>query len=170
MKELCQNNDDSFQARQSERQAETESLASALVDVAGESLIAVNAQQPAEWGGPADELCMSAMSIVDEDWRAKAKQACEKARKGGMPDAADDLESLEDEMKEAQQKNANEKAECAQETEDAQQKANAAKEQTDTEENLINSDRDSTAASLEAVNAQGSGAQKSKDNVNAADG
>ena len=172
MKELCQNNDDSFQARQSERQAETGSLADALVDVAGESFLAVTAhgQQPAEWGGPADELCMAAMSIVDEDWRAKAKQACEKARKGGMPAAADDVESLEDEIKEAQQTNANEKAECAQENEDAQQKANAATEQTDTEENLINSDKDTSAADLEAVNAQGSGAQKSKESVNAADG
>jgi len=68
MKELCQNNDDSFQARQSERQAEIGSLASALVDVAGDSFLSVNSrgQQPAEWGGPADELCMAAMSIVDE--------------------------------------------------------------------------------------------------------
>lgn len=172
MKDLCQNNDDSFQARQSERQAEIGSLASALVDVAGDSLLSVNAhgRQPAEWGGPADELCMAAMSIVDEDWRAKAKQACEKARKGGMPDAADDVESLEDEIKEAQQKNTNEKAECVQMNEDAQQKANAATEQTDTEENLINSDKDTSAADLEAVNAQGSNAQKAKENVGAADG
>lgn len=172
MKELCQNNDDSFQARQSERQAEIGSLASALVDVAGDSFLSVNSrgQQPAEWGGPADELCMAAMSIVDEDWRAKAKQACETARKGSMPDAADQVESLEDEIKEAQQKNTNEKQECAQDNEDAQQKANAATEQTDTEENLINSDKDTSASDLEAVNAQGSGAQKMKETVGAADG
>lgn len=171
MKELCQNNDDSFQSRQSDRQAEIQSLASALVDVAGDSLLAVNThgQQPAEWGGPADELCMTAMSIVDEDWRAKAKQACEKARKGGMPDAADAVESLEDEIKEAQQKIANEKAECGQEMDNAQQKATAAKEQTDTEENLINSDKDTSAADLAAVNAQGSGAEKAKESVTAAD-
>jgi len=171
MKELCQNNDDSFQARQSDRQAEIESLASALVDVAGDSLLAVNSrsQQPAEWGGPADELCMAAMSIVDEDWRKKAKQACEKARKN-TADAADDVESLEDEIKEAQQKNSNEKAECSQDNEDAQQKASAATEQTDTEENLINSDKDTSAADLEAVNAQGASAQKAKESVGAADG
>ena len=116
MRELCQRNEESFEARQEARQGELVALSSAQAELAGAQLLSVGARG---MGGGVDALCSAALEITDKAWRARAKEACEKGRAGAAQDAADATESLTSDLRAAAKEAAKEKEECSQSIQDA---------------------------------------------------
>jgi len=173
MKEFCDANDNAFQIRKTERQAEALALADAVAGLAGTQFLAVARQHMPDVenpNNPANELCMAAMEIAEKDWREKAKAACEVGKSGSMQEAADKVEALEDLIREAQQKTKDDGNECKSQSEDAQADLREATDQTEAQEGVVRSDFEQTSETLESVMAQASGAQKAKDELNSVSG
>jgi hypothetical protein len=189
MKDFCDANDEGFQTRYKAREAENLALADAMVEFASADssnamagvagFLAVNKRAFPDSlegvtdipvGGPADDLCMAAMGIVDREWRQKAKAACDTAKDGKLQDAASQVEDLEDLIKEALQAKKDEGEECAHENEEVSSAAAEAHEQNSAEEGVVKSDFESTTDALADVEKQASAAIQAKDDLNSIDG
>lgn len=159
MRELCQRNEESFEARQEARQGELVALSSAQAELAGAQLLSVGARG---MGGGVDALCSAALEITDKAWRARAKEACEKGRAGAAQDAADATESLTSDLRAAAKEAAKEKEECSQSIQDAKNEFADASQRQEAEAGEISSDKSTAESQIEAINQQASRAEKAK--------
>jgi len=159
LKQICQRNDDSFEARQKSLQAELTALAGAQVDLAGAQLLSVSSTSR---GDGSEAICSIASEFREKEWRAKARSACEKAKAGTNPDAADVVESLESDVKEAQNNAKKKQEDCTEEVHGSQMAASVAESQESAEANVVGDTQRDSEEQMAALTAQSDGAAKAK--------
>jgi len=167
MKDLCSASADAAEERQGARQAEVQRLADALTDLVGAELLAVHTaqKQAPDVKSVVGDLCLAAAGISNRDWNQRAKQACKKAQGGSLQEAADDLESLKDDIGVTLSNTTSEKQQCQQEGEDAKREAASAAEATEAEANEVASDKAADENSLKSIDEQVTSAQQAQEDL-----
>jgi len=161
-KQLCQRSDDSFTVRRDAVQAEIEALSSAQAELAGASLLSVS---EGVRGDGAEKLCSAAIEIQEKDWKERAQAACKTARKpdtGSKQAAADSIEELETDIREAQDEAARKQDDCTKEIQGAQDAASMAAREESAEANFVGSEQQSAEEQIQDLTLQGEHADKAK--------
>lgn len=159
LKDICQHSDDSFQARRDALQAETTTLAEAQTEIAGAELLSVSSSTR---GDGAELLCLTVPELREDDFRKQAQAACKLARSGNKPAAADAVESLETDIKEAQNEAASKQDACTQEIRASQTDASESAKQESAEANFVGSTQKDAEEQMQMFTAQSDGANKAK--------
>lgn len=167
MRPLCSGSEEAFQARTEARQAELVALSSAQAEIAGARFLAVSAHEVGRRdfpmpGSGAAKLCEAAIGIVEEEWRSRAKGACDKAKAGETQGAADAAESLKADIEEAQKSTQSKQSDCERSIQEAGDRAKEETASNDAKAAVIGSDRDGAESQIEALNAQAASCQKAK--------
>lgn len=171
---LCDAEDKSFTDRTAERQAEIVALSSAQSEMAGAQFLSVSKRsvQP-HFGIPmpgtaAGDMCEAAMEIVEEEWRAKAKNACETAKAGKSQEAADAASNLQSDIQAAQEKAKTEQNECAASVQEANDATAEAAKEASIEKDSAASDQGDAEANLDGFNQQSASCDKAVSELNEA--
>lgn len=170
IKGFCGLNDASFQKRQEARQAEVVALSAAQADVAStHSMHAmgglaggflVKAHRASRGGGPpkpgsgASELCMAALEIVEQEWRSKAKDACEQAKAGKLQEAGAAADRLKEEIEGRQSELRDKRQECEQSNQDRRAAAARTAEEESARADVIGNRKEGADSDIESVNKQ----------------
>lgn len=171
LKTSCTRSDENHQQRQEVQQAALPALSAALAELAGVGFLgldkAAGAKQHQQVLGDGVELvCGAAREIFEEKaWKAKVQAACKKAQAGGvaaLQDAADDVESLEDEIKGELEGVRQEQSECERTAHEAEADASARAQQASAEASFIGSEKAATASEIQDAESQAAGAEKAK--------
>lgn len=157
---LCDAEDKSYSDRESERQAEITALSAAQAEIAGAQFLSISQHsiQP-DLGIPmpgtaASSMCSAALEIVEAEWRAKAKKACETAKAGKSQEAADAASALQSDIQAAQEKAKSEQDECAASVREANDATAEATKESEIEKDSAASDQGDAESDLNNFNAQ----------------
>jgi hypothetical protein len=159
LKQICQSNDESFEARHEIQGNLITTLAGAQVDIAGAQLLSVSGTSRGDGIG---DLCLIAAGLQEEDWRSQAKKACEKAKAGAKQDAADAIEALEADIRQAQNEVSRKQDDCTEEIRSAQTEAGVAAREESAEADYVGSSQKDAEDQIAALQAQADGAEKAK--------
>eukprot|EP00929_Paragymnodinium_shiwhaense_P113253 TRINITY_DN81510_c0_g1_i1.p1 TRINITY_DN81510_c0_g1~~TRINITY_DN81510_c0_g1_i1.p1 ORF type:complete len:611 (-),score=245.42 TRINITY_DN81510_c0_g1_i1:126-1910(-) len=167
MKELCNANSEAGEARKEARSAEVQGLADSLTDLVGAELLSVRAhqKQAPDAANVIGDLCLAAAGIADRDWKRRAKEACQKAKGGSLQAAADDVESLKDDIEVALNNATAEKQQCQRDGEEAKSQAASAAEATTAEANQVASEKAQDENNLKGLEDQVAGAQQAQQDL-----
>jgi len=160
LKEICQHSDESFQARRDLLQAETTALAEAQTEIAGAQLLSVSSTSGGDDG--AEMLCATAPELQEKDWRQQAQAACKQARQGSKQAAAEAIESLETDIREAENEAARKQDDCTQEIRGAQADSSLANKEESAETNFVESTQKDSEDQIQALTSQSDNAVKAK--------
>jgi len=159
LKQVCKRSEDSFTARRDAVQAEIEALSASQAALAGASFLSVGGR---EQGDGVEKLCAASIEIQEQSWKKQAQAACKQARQGSKPAAADAVESLESDIREAQDEAARKQDDCMRDVQGAQNAASNAASQQSAEANFVGSEQQSSEEQLRELTSQSENADKSK--------
>eukprot|EP00427_Karlodinium_veneficum_P020659 CAMPEP_0169102734 /NCGR_PEP_ID=MMETSP1015-20121227/22328_1 /TAXON_ID=342587 /ORGANISM="Karlodinium micrum, Strain CCMP2283" /LENGTH=579 /DNA_ID=CAMNT_0009163861 /DNA_START=71 /DNA_END=1807 /DNA_ORIENTATION=- len=159
LKQMCQRNDESFEIRKRILQTEYTALSGAQAEIAGAQLLSVSGTSR---GDGVTAICSIPPEFQEKKWRDQANAACDKAKAGLKQDAADAIEALELDVKEAQSEVSRQQDACTEEIHGAQVEASAAASRQSTEANFVDSEQKDAQEQIDAMTAQSEGAVKAK--------
>lgn len=162
LKKLCSRSDASYTARRDAVQAEIEALSGAQAELAGASFLGV-AQHVQ--GDGAEKVCAASIEIQEQSWKDRARSACKLARKADTASkqaAADNIEELESDIREAQDEAGRKQDDCTRANQGAQDEAAIASKQESAEANFVGSEQQSSEEQIQELTSQGENADKSK--------
>jgi len=159
LKQMCQRNDESFEIRKRILQTEYTALSGAQAEIAGAQLLSVSGTSR---GDGVTAICSIPPEFQEKKWRDKANVACDKAKAGLKQDAADAIEALELDVKEAQSEVSRQQDACTEEIHGAQVEASAAASRQSTEADFVDSEQKDAQEQIDAMTAQSEGAVKAK--------
>jgi hypothetical protein len=162
LKQLCQRSDESFAARREAVQAETEALASAQAELAGASLLSVDQRVR---GDGAEKICSVAIEIQEKSWKARAESACQQAKQSDTSSkqaAAEAVEELQTDIREAQDEAARKQDDCQHDIQEAKESAQVASKEESAEANFVGSEQQSAQDQIQDLTSQGQNADKAK--------
>lgn len=162
LKQICQSSTDSFTARRDYVQAEIEALSGAQAELAGAALLSVS--QHARGDG-SEKICMAAIEIQEKSWKERAQAACKQAKQSDTASkqgAADTIEELETDIREAQDEAARKQDECMTDIRGAQEEASSAAKADSAEANFVGSEQQGVEEQLQDLSSQSQNADKAK--------
>jgi hypothetical protein len=159
LKQICQRNDESFETRKQIVHTEYTALAGAQAEIAGAQLLSVSSTAR---GDGVEAICSIPAEFQEKNWREQARGACDKAKAGSKQDAADTIEALEIDIKEAQAEASRKRDDCTETIHEAQSEASAAASRDSTEADYVNSEQKDADEQIADFTAQSEGAAKAK--------
>merc|ERR1719440_1593014 len=142
----------------------TESLSSAQAELAGASFLGVAAHAKDEGDG-SEKICSVAIEIVEKSWKEKAQSACQQARQGDTASkqgAADTIENLESDVRQAEDEAARKQDDCSNEHKTAQDDAAVAAKEDAAEANFVGSEQQESETQIQDLTTQGEHADNAK--------
>jgi len=162
LKQLCQKSDDSYTIRHEAVQSEIVALSAAQAELAGASFLTVGNHAR---GDGAEKICMASHEFVEKGWKARAQAACKQASKadtGSKQGAADTIEELETDIREAQDEAARKQDDCTNEIQGARNEAANAANANNAEANFVGSEQQGAEEQIQDMTSQSQHADKAK--------
>jgi len=158
MGRVCEGRGQASEARHQARQAGLAALASAQAELAGAQLLALGAAAR----GRAEDLCLLAAGLPEEQWRGRAEAACAAAKNGHLQDAAEAAEALEEDINEALRAASSDAEQCKRAHQEAASQHARAMEDTEVRASVVDSAKQGADAQINEITGQADACQKAK--------